>query len=721
MRNRLLAVVVVGSLLTAASAFAQGKISASPTPLKVGGAKVGFTTTPVMLTITNIGAGQLKVKDATLSGPNAAEFKLPGLPGFPVNLAPGVTFTINVSLTPAQMGPRTATLTLGSDDPNLPTLGVPVSGSGGDPAISLDVGTMSFGNVRVGVPSPVNIGTISNTGGADLKVTDIKIAGAHPGDFTVMAMGVPGLVQANSAAKFNVIFKPTLLGNRSAQIVITSDDVNNPTKLVGLIGIGTQSMLSYSPMALAFGTQKIGIAGMPKSVTITNAGSDAANVIAITFGGANGSWFGLAQTPMLPAKVPGMNGTLPINVVANPQALGAGTGIMTIMTDDPKTPKMDVMLTTSGIGGSILVTPNFIDFGPIAINGSSKSMPITMKNVGSDEINVTKFTLAGDNPTAFTVEQEPMTPLPIAAGMSVTFAVLFKPIDEMMMMMPMAMHYRAEIQLTTDDPKKKLIKLPLDGDGALAGIAVAPMMLTFGTVAINSQMPRDFTITNTGDAPLAVTKVTLGGMSAGSYRLDSPGPFMIDGKATQKVAITFSPSSVGPLNATAEVNATGFMPIQITLTGTGVAPVLGVNRPDLVFPDAVPVGLISDSEVVGIKNGGTIPITLTGISSSDPTVFTIDSSLTKFQLPPGAETSFAVTFKPKMTGAHTGVLTVSGVGAMATVKATGIGSLPQVRRPTQPTGCTVGGGGPSGTEWQGFGAAGLLMALGLLLRRRRAR
>ncbi|RYD36444.1 MAG: choice-of-anchor D domain-containing protein, partial [Verrucomicrobiaceae bacterium] len=66
--------------------------------------------------------------NVTLSGPAAADFKVIGFS--PKVLAPGDSFPFEVSFTPSAVGGRTATLTVSSDDPDLPTWSVTLSGEG---------------------------------------------------------------------------------------------------------------------------------------------------------------------------------------------------------------------------------------------------------------------------------------------------------------------------------------------------------------------------------------------------------------------------------------------------------------------------------------------------------------------------------------------------------------------------------------------------------------
>jgi uncharacterized delta-60 repeat protein len=78
--------------------------------------------------IGNQGEGILGGLNITISGPAAADFKIIGFT--PKVLAPGDSLPFEVSFTPSAVGGRTATLTVSSDDPDLPFWSVTLSGEG---------------------------------------------------------------------------------------------------------------------------------------------------------------------------------------------------------------------------------------------------------------------------------------------------------------------------------------------------------------------------------------------------------------------------------------------------------------------------------------------------------------------------------------------------------------------------------------------------------------
>ncbi|MGI9019915.1 MAG: FG-GAP-like repeat-containing protein [Solirubrobacterales bacterium] len=107
------------------------------------------------------------------------------------------------------------------------------------PAIGLAPDTLSFGSQEVGTQGPPQALTVSNSGEARLRVDQVRIVGADPGDFVVHSDYCSGeMVQPGQSCQVLVRFAPTATGLRSASLQITSDDFGSP-HTVALSGTGT--------------------------------------------------------------------------------------------------------------------------------------------------------------------------------------------------------------------------------------------------------------------------------------------------------------------------------------------------------------------------------------------------------------------------------------------------------------------------------------------------
>jgi len=100
-----------------------------------------------------------------------------------------------------------------------------------DPIIGLSAAALDLGGVILGMSSDAVL-TISNTGGADLNITDISADNAA---FTVDV--ATGVVAPNATLDVTVTFTPTASMDYTADLSITSDDAGSPA-VVALTGSG---------------------------------------------------------------------------------------------------------------------------------------------------------------------------------------------------------------------------------------------------------------------------------------------------------------------------------------------------------------------------------------------------------------------------------------------------------------------------------------------------
>lgn len=105
-----------------------GDIAVFPTSYDFGGVQVGSLSTPLEVTISNIGEADLQLGTLSMIGANASEFIIQGDNCSNQTLAPSQTCTVNIVFSPTSAGPASASLRIASNDPITPILDVPLSG-----------------------------------------------------------------------------------------------------------------------------------------------------------------------------------------------------------------------------------------------------------------------------------------------------------------------------------------------------------------------------------------------------------------------------------------------------------------------------------------------------------------------------------------------------------------------------------------------------------------
>jgi hypothetical protein len=104
------------------------EITVTPTSYSYGAQQLGTSVTQ-SFTVANTGSSDLVVGTSTLTGPDAPAFTFAsGEAGF--ILAPGTSSVIQVRFSPETEGPKSATLTIPSNDTDESSIAVPLTGSG---------------------------------------------------------------------------------------------------------------------------------------------------------------------------------------------------------------------------------------------------------------------------------------------------------------------------------------------------------------------------------------------------------------------------------------------------------------------------------------------------------------------------------------------------------------------------------------------------------------
>jgi hypothetical protein len=183
-------------------------------------------------TVTNTGPSAVVISSVALTGTNAADFRQSNTCGS--SLAAGANCTINVTFTPSQLGPRSASITITDNTVGSPH-SVALSGVGltsGSNA-TLSSTSLTFGSQVVNTTSPPQSITLSNYGTAALNIAGITVSAT----FGETDNCVPSVASAASCI-VNVTFAPSASGIVSGTLSV-SDNAPNSPQTVSLTGTGT--------------------------------------------------------------------------------------------------------------------------------------------------------------------------------------------------------------------------------------------------------------------------------------------------------------------------------------------------------------------------------------------------------------------------------------------------------------------------------------------------
>jgi hypothetical protein len=201
------------------------------------------------LTISNNGGCDLIVDGISSSDPT--EFEVASVMAYPIVIGPGDSIGIPIRYAPSGFGADNATITISSNDPDVPSKNVSVSGNAPSGEVTV-TGSGDFGDVCAGVLAEKPI-SVCNVGLCNLEVGSVSI---DCPDFTLINNPFPATVSPDFCVSVVVRFTPPTAGPKSCNLTIVTDDPVTPVVVVELTGntpfpmIDVPPDLTYSPEVL---------------------------------------------------------------------------------------------------------------------------------------------------------------------------------------------------------------------------------------------------------------------------------------------------------------------------------------------------------------------------------------------------------------------------------------------------------------------------------------
>jgi len=214
-------------------------------------------------------------------------------------------------------------------------------------------------------------------------------------------------------------FTPSTTGTRSAVLSIADDAANTPQS-VSLTGVGSTSNATLTPSSLAYATQLVGTNSASQAATLSNTGTVAITITSITTTGP------YSQTNNCGSSL-GAGASCTINVVFTPTKGGTQTGTLSVVDNAPNSPQMSAL---TGVGTVISFSPTTLNFGTQKVKTSTAPQTITMSNVSSTSVTISKISITGSRVTSFAIQSNSTCPLAsgtLGANSSCTINVVFTP------------------------------------------------------------------------------------------------------------------------------------------------------------------------------------------------------------------------------------------------------------------------------------------------------
>ena len=306
-------------------------------------------------------------------------------------IAAGGSTSFTVTFRPTSTGMRTAAIHITSNDPDESPFDINLTGDALLPEIAVETpvgtgltdGTSVVDYGPVGATSTVTkTFTIRNSGLGNLGILGITSSGTNAANFTFSAPGST-LLLPGATTTFDVTFRPSGTGNRSASIVIENSDPDAESsfliKLTGS-GVGSPEILANEPFGpeLVTGTSSnFGSVGLSlihsKTFVVKNTGTAILKNIAVTLSGStNYTMTKIGVTSLQPGV------EAKFTVTFRPNSTGKKTATLVIASNDPSESQIALNLTGTGVAKSSSAASSRLLTASKALSGSQRGVDLTV-------------------------------------------------------------------------------------------------------------------------------------------------------------------------------------------------------------------------------------------------------------------------------------------------------------------------------------------------------
>ena len=173
-------------------------------------------------------------------------------------------------------------------------------------------------------------------------------------------------VAAGGSCNISVSFTPSAGGIRIASVTIADNATGSP-HTIALSGTGAAPVVTLGASSLTFANQNVGIASVPKIVTLSNTGNGSLSIASIALTGTNAADFTLTTTC---GAVVLAGGSCSISVRFTPPAAGSRSASVTI-TDNAAGSPHTISLSGSGLAANAAGISNLYAAAWNGFNGTT--------------------------------------------------------------------------------------------------------------------------------------------------------------------------------------------------------------------------------------------------------------------------------------------------------------------------------------------------------------
>ena len=549
------AVCLLGGVFCAGASAQIPTVVVSTTSIDFGNQMQGTASSPWTVSLSNTGGTPLAISSVSVTDPG--DFALTG--GCGSTLGAYSTCTLQVAFTPTTTGTLAGYLTFtdnaagGSQSVNL--IGV---GTSNVPVVMFSPTSIDFGNQAVGTTSNSWTVTLNNTSGNNATLSSpIAITGSTA---FVQTNTCGTTLGAHSTCNVTVSFAPGLPGAITGQIVASIAGLTPQTVSLTGMGIAATPVVVFSPTSVDFGSQTMGTASNPWTVTLNNTSDYPAPFLTpiLISGSADFSQTNTCGNSLAP------HSTCNVVVTFTPSSVAVITGQVAVVINGISTP-LTVSLTGTGTSSTPVVQflPTAIDFGSLAVGTAANPWTVTLSNTSATAAVFTgPLSITGS--TAFTETDNCGTSL--APFSTCNIQVSFTP--------GVPGVVTGELVALVNGVSTPLA-VALTGTGTTSTpiVTFSPANIDFGSLQMGTTSnPWTVTLSNTSGIPVTfASPIAISGDP--SFTETNTCGTSLAAYSTCNVLVTFAPTLPVPVLGQLVVLINGnSVPQTVSLTGTGTTP-----------------------------------------------------------------------------------------------------------------------------------------------------
>lgn len=612
----------------------------------------------------------------TLSSSGCADVQTPAFTLIPNNPVPSIS---SLSPTSAIAGGGSFTLTVtgvnfvngatlrwnGSDRPttfvNATSLSAVISAadiaSSGTASITVfnpaPAGGVSIAiNFTINAPCPAGVTASPTSGSIGTLVT---ITGTNLNGVTAVKFGGAVSVQFTIISNTQISARVPVGANNGAITVSKSACTDVQTGIFTVL----QPQITVGQNTLNFGSVTV-FRNLDRQLSIQNTGNATLTINSLI---SSNLQYNIIGTTVPLSIAAGAQQVLTVRFA--PGARGDQPATLSIKSNDPVRPQVDVPLTGKGVAPVITATPGNLAFGNVATNQRA-SLSLMLKNVGDLPLNVTSLT-SSDPQFAISA---PAAGFGLPAGATTGLNVTFLPTSSGVK--------NALLTLASNDPITPQLTIALSGTGQAPVISTNVSSLAFGSVKLAQTQDLVLTVSNTGQLPLKISGLSISNTAFFITQLFArpanslqnlplevaPGNFI---DVTIRFRPGFNAASIGPLSGILSISSNDPVRpvVSIPLGGTGLGAL--ISAPALVSFPSVTACAGPASASVTVTNSGNAPLTVNQLTLDQAAFNFTSRPPLPLTIAAGASSTIGLSFASIIAGNINGNLTISSNAANSQV------------------------------------------------------